>query len=419
MIYPIRSIVLRLLVTVVILVVYLLLLNISVIETDTSVSISDELTYLQISNIMNGTRRYSILGLNIAPIVTVMLLLRIVPAIAGILGRKGMMEYNTDKFLAYISNRLYLYIGVVSILEGVLYIQYVVKRGGSYALNTMLGETSYYIYYLLVITAGSFFVYTLSNMINIYGIGKGMYSITIMNFILAMYNIIRTYIYQLPVFVLCLIIIQCLLCIYVFYIFDTYAFKIKILTQLDKHANYIINHQPSEQHLYMSTAIGVLPFVYTHIITGLFVTKVSNVFSLLLLYTIQYLMLIALYILLAKLFKPAEKNTKTVKQNKFVFAHVRKISLAFMYFIPFIQSIHYRRLIILCIMIFLTQWLILCALLGQVIGFDFLDDTISIYSLYYISTLCMFMFLLTIRLLLLIYYTTDFCILKTYFDRNR
>nr|YP_007890564.1 SecY-type transporter protein [Histiona aroides]AGH24058.1 SecY-type transporter protein [Histiona aroides] len=419
MIYTIRNIAVRLVITATVLTIYIMLLNTPVIEAELPVSVPDELTYLQISNIMNGTRRYSVLGLNIAPTMTVMLLMRILPMLVGLFSNKAVIQYNTDKYLSYQGNKMFLYIAIASVIEGLLYIHFIVKKSSFFTINMLLSDAAYYAFYLFVIVIGSFIVYALTNIINLYGVGKGIYCITVVNFLLAIYNILDSYAHNLSMLTILLVIMQCMACLYTFYIFDTYVFKIKAPIIFDKRTNEIIYNRSCEYAIYLSTATGILPLIYTHIFMGLYVNNISSIFDILICYITQYLILFLFYILLNRLFRTTEKHTKTVRQNKVVFANLKGISLIFTYLVPFLQVVNYYRFFTTCVIMFFSQWSIVLTLILGELGFSICNNTISIYSLYYINTLFMFMFLLTVRLLLLIYYTTDLCILKMYFDRNR
>lgn len=403
MTYLMREIIVKLFFTLFILFIYIVLLHIPVLPMEMIAPINEELSFLELKNIIYGTKKYSILGLNFMPIITMLSIRRIIPLFKLFYPKLSISRYNTDLNAGYWNSRFYLYLTTISVIEGILFISFVVKGHGYTPVGIVLNHVIYYTYYLIVIVVGSFIVYFFANMINIYGIGQGIYCISFINSIVVLYNIVTKFLFKYNVLVIFVIIIQCLCCLFLYYIYDTYTYRLNVAGTRDSKTNYVTDK--ASNYYYVRVTMGIVPIVLSHTFASLFMSGVVNYKLITINYIVQFLLFILFFLLFCRIMGGVAKTmVYRMRLNKILVTNVQYYEHVLLLVSSYTNKMFFWRFCVLCGMMFVSEWLICIIPILDLIGFDlFVDHAFNFATLYYINNIYMFTFLLTTRLFLLVY----------------
>ena len=150
----------------------------------------NDLDVIQITDILSGTslRKYSICCLNIIPMITWLIFKQLYKVFMDFISN---LHKNTtyDKYLFRINNKYSIYlIFLISYAEGYIYLNQVEKHTLNTSITILLENRIIYLCCLTLIAMGSVITYCLVKWINIYGIGKGISCIVLINITISLYD---------------------------------------------------------------------------------------------------------------------------------------------------------------------------------------------------------------------------------------
>lgn len=379
------------------------------------------ITKIDIMDIVSGNAKYSVLALSITPIITLLLIQQLLNTynITKILKKQKMSFYlytTSDK------NSFLLFV-MISYLEGIIYLY---NMGNLLKSPFLLGFFYNWINYLIclnILVLGACLTYGAAKLINIYGIGKGLSIVILVNIIGSFIDLLYRYYIELSYFFVFIIFLQCLVCSLFYFYLDRLYFKfpvIKVEDKIDENNNFNYFRDIEKYQFFSLNLFGILPIVCINSIVYLFKIEIVSFFEVFLDICLEVVLMMVFYILLNHLFKKYLKNLHHLSSGNLRINGIHRKS----YFYLFLNKIFYRlvkRDFLLLCMILISSKIIFIVLLyflnTEIIVFSLKEFNLS--SFYQINTTFMFLYLIIFRISLLIWDRMKYIFLDNNFFYNK
>lgn len=366
----------------------------------------DDFSIFMISSLINGTKRSSILALNIAPMMTLLLIRRLYSVLSRSLSPyRRILCLNKDVYSSLMSRKQFFLLSVISLLEAFIYL-IPFMRNKNYIENIPSLFSITYIYILAMLVIGSFMVYLFIYAINAYGIGSGISCIVLVNAMIALYNIWSAYFSQMPTYISIIVLIQSIISMYIFYCMDnTYT---KIYCMQSSYASALLGSREISFIFSLDTMLGLtlLTALYSILLYNIHILNIT--YDLFLFYSILIAVFIFIYGNIHKRFNHTHKYISKINSNDLFIPNINKITFMGSIFSAYLNNM-YNIYIKYYILITIVS---LCTIL-TVYSLHLLSIYTSSYGehifFFYINHFFMFMFFLAFRSLFRIYKNSDIC----------
>nr|AGH24279.1 SecY-type transporter protein [Reclinomonas americana ATCC 50633] len=374
---------------------------------------------IDITNIVNGNAKFSMLGLSITPIITCLLIQQLIYIFSSlnIFTFKSKNIYfdrnHFDKYFIY-------YFILISYVEGIIYLKIINNTLMSPFLQDFLFDRINYFVCVTSLVLGSFILYSFAKLINIYGIGKGLSLIIFVNIINTLMDVFYRYCTQLPSNYIYIIFVQCFLCSLIYFYVDTLFVKISIV-KLDgffcENSNYnYLSFLDRYRFLSLSLA-GILPILLVNSFIYFFKVNIVSYGSIFFNFIIEILLMLLLYVFLSRVLKRFIKYVYLIGNNNIYIENIENKKYLFLFLSDVFFKIFLRDYCCLCFILLFSKLIFI-----GLYFFNFFEDSMFLISdmnlllIYETNNTFMFLYLIFFRILILIFYRIKYLMVRKELD---
>ncbi len=366
----------------------------------------DDFSIFMMSSLINGTKRNSILALNIAPILTLVFIRRLYSVLSrSLYPHRRILSLNKDVYSSLMYKKQFFLLFIISLLEAFMYlIPFMYNKNYIDSIPNLFSIT--YIYVLAMLVIGSFIVYLFIYAINAYGIGSGISCIVLANAIIALYNIWFVYLHQMPIYVLILITAQSMVSIYIFYHMDnTY---IQIYCMQSNNVSKLLGNREASLLFSLDTMLGLtlLTALYSLLLYNIHISNI--IYGLFLFYSVLIIFFVFVYGKIHKRFNNTHKYIHKINSNYLSIPNINKptfMGSIFSIYLNNTYNMHIKHTILIVIVSLCTTLIVYSLNLLSIYTCSYTEQI----SFFYINHFFIFMFFLVFRSLFRIYKNSDIC----------
>nr|AGH24346.1 SecY-type transporter protein [Reclinomonas americana ATCC 50283] len=370
---------------------------------------------IDITNIVNGNAKFSILGLNITPIITCLLIQQFIYVFSSLeifTSRSKNIYLNKNNFEKYY---IYVFI-IISYLEGIIYLNIISRGSISPFLEGFLDDTINYFLCVTSLVLGSFILYTFAKLINIYGIGKGLSLIIFVNIINTLLDVFYKYQVEIPQNYIFILFLQCFLCSIIYFYIETLFYKMSII-KLDgflcENTNYNYISFLERYKISSLSLAGILPILFINSFIYFFKIIIVSFKSIIFYFFIEVFFMLLVYIFLNRILKKYIKYLYLIGNYNIYIENIENKKYLFVFLSDIFFNIFLRDYCYLCFILLFSKLIFIC-----LYCFNFFENNISLMFdlnlllIYETNNTFMFLYLIFFRILILIYYRIKYLMIK-------
>nr|AGH24413.1 SecY-type transporter protein [Reclinomonas americana ATCC 50284] len=374
---------------------------------------------IDITNIVNGNSKFSMLGLNITPIITCLLIQQFVYIFSSLnifTFKSKNIYFDRNHF-----DRYYIYYFIlISYIEGIIYLKIINNTSISPFLQGFLVDSISYFLCVTSLVLGSFILYSFAKLINIYGIGRGLSLIIFVNIINTLVDVFYKYCTQLPSNSIYIVFLQCFLCSIIYFYVDTLFLKLPVV-KLDsffcENNNYNYLSFLDKYRFFSLSLAGILPILLVNSFIYFFKVNIVSFYSIFLNFVIEILLMLFLYVFLSRVLKRYIKYVYLIGTNNIYIENIDNKKYLFLFLSDVFFKIFLRDYCCLCLILLFSKLIFISLYFFNFFeGSIFLISDMNLLLIYETNNTFMFLYLIFFRILILIFYRIKYLMIKKELD---
>lgn len=404
--------------TLIILFFYLFLRNIPLPGIESFSKQYQNESFIELVDVVAGSSitKYSILSLNITPMITSILVVQVYWIVYTYL-KKGII-YKPYSVIWGDMSSLFLYVFiVVSFVFSILYLQYLNIYTLSYVQFNYLLYIIHLVLLIFILVVGSFVVLLLAQLINLFGLGKGFSCLILTNLILSLYNLGKEYLIHLPRLYICILIIQCI-CVLLFVsllenmsntVFMRYGLGISFFNMIRK---YSFNLREDRSFIYSLSTLSIFPIIIVNSWIFLFKPSLETGYDVLYMLFVETFFVFIIYIFSLLLLKRPLQYIRYLYKNSYQIGYSYRVFDMYRMLSLYVIKSFLLELCVLLIIILSSKIIYIVCICDQYLSISGSLGVDVIGSIYLYNNNFMLLFLICIRLVLFILKKTEFAFFR-------